>query len=232
MSYLFWKGKDSRLINNLIILELPPISKPRMRTKTEQIDGKDGSIITDLGFESYDKIVKIGLKDNYNLDKLIGWFNGEGLLCLSNEPDKYYKAKIIEQIDYQRLIRFKTANIKFNVQPFKYSAIERLKTFDIDAITTSINIINSGNVEAKPLITFYGTGVINVSLNGIQIFTLDLSSDGNITLDCDKQEAFKGLTLKNRKMDGDFLKLIIGKNILSFTSGLTKIEILNYSRWL
>lgn len=104
MNYIFWKGKDSRDVNGLIICELPPITKPKMRTKVETIDGRDGSIITELGYEAYDKTLEIGLTRNYEIDEIIDYFNGEGMLNMSNEPDKYYRGKIIDQINYERLV--------------------------------------------------------------------------------------------------------------------------------
>lgn len=131
MNYLIWKNIDSRTLKGLIISELPPITKPPMRVQETTIDGVDGSIIEDLGYEAYDKQILIGLSRNFDIDEIIKYFSGEGNIVFSNEPDKYYKAKIIEQIDYERLVRFRTATIKFKVQPFKYKYLE-----DADVLTS------------------------------------------------------------------------------------------------
>ena len=61
MNSINWKGIDSESIEGLLICELPPISKPKMRIKETVIDGVDGSFIEELGYESYDKTMKIGL---------------------------------------------------------------------------------------------------------------------------------------------------------------------------
>ena len=128
-------------------------------------------------------------------------------------------------------MRFKTANIKFYTQPFKYSATERKKTIDVTGQTT-LEIRNAGNYFSKPTITFTGTGTINVSVNGIQKCVLNLGAiSESITLDADKQEAYSGGTLKNRQMDGQFITLEVGKNTITWTGSLTQIEISNYSRW-
>ena len=229
MNYIFWKGKDSRDVNGLIICELPPITKPKMRTKVETIDGRDGSIITELGYEAYDKTLEIGLTRNYDIDEIIDYFNGEGMLNMSNEPDKYYRGKIIDQINYERLVRFKKAKIKINVQPFKFSAIERVKTITTDGQT--LDIWNNGNTTAKPLIGIYGSGDINLSLNGSQICTIT-GLDDYIALDCENLEAFKGETLKNRQMNGKFPVLKVGKNTFTWTGNVTKVEFTRFSRWL
>lgn len=229
MNYIYWKGKDSRDVNGLIICELPPITKPKMRTKVETIDGRDGSIITELGYEAYDKTLEIGLTRNYDIDEIIDYFNGEGLLNMSNEPDKYYRGKIIDAINYERLVRFKKAKVKINVQPFKYSAVERIKT--ITPTGQALDIWNNGNIVSKPLMTIYGSGDINLSLNGEQVCVITGLED-YITLDCENLEAFKGSFLKNRQMNGNFPVLKVGQNSFTWTGNITKIEFVRFSRWL
>lgn len=232
MEYIVWKGIDSREVKGLIISRLPPITKPKMRVRIDTIDGRDGSEITNLGFEAYTKTIKIGLTKGYEIDNIIAWFNGSGIIQFSNEPDKYYKCEVVEQVDYEKLLRFKTAEIKFYTQPFKYSSTERLKTINVTGLTTT-EIRNSGNYFSKPVITFTGTGTINVSVNGLQKCVLYLGSTSeSITLDADKQEAYSGEVLKNRQMDGDFITFEVGKNTITWTGNLTKIEVLNYSRWV
>ena len=120
MNYLIWKGNDSRNIKGLVISELPPISKPRMRAVETLVDGVDGSLIEEVGYEPYDRPVIIGMTSNADIDEVIRYFSGEGEVVFSNESDKYYKAKILEQIDFARLGRFRTAQVLFRVQPFKY----------------------------------------------------------------------------------------------------------------
>lgn len=230
--YFIFKNSDSRNIKGLIVGSLPPITKPKMRVRIDTIDGKDGDEITELGYEAYTKEVKIGLTKGYEIDNIIQWLNGEGTIIFSNEPDKYYRVKVIEQIDYEKLLRFKTATLKLHTQPFKYSAIERIRAFETTGLT-SLEIRNAGNHFAKPIITLYGTGTINLSVNGNQVCVVNLGDTGEaITLDTEKQEAYSGNILKNRQMTGRFMNLQVGKNVISWTGTLTKIEISNYSRWL
>lgn len=227
MDNFSFKGISSTSFN-IIVNSLPSISKPAMRVEETEIDGVDGTIFEDLGYESYDKKIKITITEN-NIDKLISWLNGEGNLVLSNEPDKYYKAKVISKIDFERLIKYEPVEVTFRVQPFKYK--NELKEFNI-AKETSIDVYNLGNTISKPIITITGTGNIEVSLNGNHQFTLSMIEDNIITLDSEKQDAYYGTTLKNRKMNGEFINLNIGKNQISWTGSITKIEINNQSRWI
>ena len=231
MEYFVYKNIDSRTVKGLIVTELPPITKPKMRVQTTTIDGKDGSIVTELGYEAYTKTVKIALTRGYDVDNILAWLNGSGQITFSNEVDRYYNAQVIDQIDYEKLLRFKTAEVRFLVQPFKYSVTERMRTFATTGLS-AIEIRNAGNYTAKPLVTFYGTGLINVSLNDKQVFKLDLSNDASITLDCNEQEAYNANGLRNRKMDGDFFVFAVGRNVISWSGAVDKIEITNFSRWL
>ena len=134
MNYVILNGVKSTTIKGLLIQSLPPISKPLMRTQIEEIDGKDGDIVTNLGYSAYDKEITIGLFGDYDVDEVISYFNGSGTVIFSNEHDKYYYYQIINQIDYERLIRFKTATVTFHVQPFKYSSVEKPLDFTIDSL--------------------------------------------------------------------------------------------------
>lgn len=120
-NYVIINGVNSLTKNGLAIKELPPITKTMMRTQREEIDGRDGDIITDLGYSAYDKSMTIGLfGTGYDIDDIIAFFNQEGTIVFSNEPDKYYNFKILDQIDYNKLLKFKEATIRFHCQPFKY----------------------------------------------------------------------------------------------------------------
>lgn len=123
-------GKNSSEIAGLLIQTLPPISKPLMRTQIEEIDGRDGDIVTKLGFSAYEKEFTIGLYGDYDVDQVIGYFNSEGTVIFSNEPDKYYYYQIVDQIDFEKLIRFKTATVTMHCQPFKYSTTEAPAVFE------------------------------------------------------------------------------------------------------
>ena len=359
MNYVVLNGIKSTTIQGLLIQSLPPISKPLMRSQIEEIDGRDGDIVTELGYAAYDKEMSIGLYGNYKVDDVIQFFASEGVVIFSNEPDKYYYYQILEQIDFERLIRFKTATVTFHVQPFKYSAVEKplstdfqlmdipdtvmtkngltltaqdgtvtvsgtgtaatefylpitpltleagsytlsaaasgtkasacsirligsvpsnadsfngtylalqndatasmsgtvsaSKTFNflwfyITANTVdftlnasmesnsaqSLSVINAGNTIAKPVVTIYGSGTINLSLNGAQIFTIELGNEEFITIDSAQMEASKNGILKNRLVSGDYENLVlnIGTNVLSWTGNVTQVVIEKYSRWI
>lgn len=235
--YVVINNKDSRLIPGLLISELPPIRKPSIRTKTETIDGKDGDIVTKLGYAAYNKTINIGLTYGYNVDEIISFFSSEGTIIFSNEPEKYYLFSVYDAIDFERLIRFKTAKVVFHVQPFKYPEFEKTKTFEFtDNAPKTFMIRNIGNTNSRPTFSIYGTGEVKLKINGVDILTIDLSSEHSIIIDSQNMNAYAPLggRLLNRLVSGDYdkIQLMAGNNQVIFTGAVTKVNINHYSRYI
>ena len=235
-NYIILNDRSSEEIPGLLIQELPPISKPLLRNQIEEIDGRDGDIVMPLGYAAYDKDVSVGLYGKFDVDDVIEYFNSEGKVVFSNEPDKYYKYQVLNQIDFERLVRFRTATVTFHVQPFKFANNEKAKTYT-SFDNNSITVRNNGNYYSRPKITVFGTGTINLSLNGKQLFVINLGSQAaQITIDAQQLEAYDEDTnvLMNRSVDGDYdnLRLKVGTNTISWSGSITKIVINNYSRWI
>lgn len=152
INYIELNGTKSTDVKGLIIQSLPPITKPKMRTSIEDIDGRDGDIVTRLGYAAYDKEVSIGLHGDFDIDDAIAFFDSEGEVVFGNERDKYYRYQILDKIDFDRLLRFRTAKVKMHVQPFKYDAVDRTfevvnQLIDVKDSTTSrfgVTAISSG----------------------------------------------------------------------------------------
>ena len=231
MNYIIWKEQDSRDLRDLLICELPPITKPNMRVKETAIDGVDGSIIEELGYESYDKTIAVGLKIGADVDKIIEYFTGNGEIVFSNEPDKYYVARIVKGIDYSRLLRYRVAKITFRVQPFKYDRVEVAR--QATSSTQSMAVENIGNHTAKPIITITGSGIVELAVNGNTMFRYSFPEGENtVVIDSEKQDAYFGSVLKNRNMVGEFPVLAKGNNVISWIGTVERIQIKRYSRWL
>jgi len=154
-------NQSSADIAGLIIQELPPITKPAQRTEIETIDGRDGDIVTPLGFAAYDKEFTIGLYDNYDINQVIAYFTSEGTVTFSNEPDKYYNYQIVDQIDFDRLVRYRTAKVKMHCQPFKYSATEG--DYILNPPAQNLITIPDFNRTANGVTLSVSDGAVNIS---------------------------------------------------------------------
>lgn len=229
MNSIVINGISSDTIQGLLIQELPPIIQPPMRVLTEWVDGRAGDITTYLGYDAYDKDMVIGLYGNFDIDAVIKYFASEGDIVFSNEPGKVYKFQTVEQIDYDRLLRYRTARVRFHVQPYKHMMGEPV----ITTSESSITVTNQGNIKAQPTITIYGTGTIGVYLNNIQIFSIVMNGE-YITIDGEAMNAYMGGVLKNRQVTGDYANFILvpGENTLELSGTVTQVEIENYNRWI
>ena len=105
--YVTINNKNSLELTGLYISKLPAITKPSKRATIEEIDGRDGDIITTLGYSAYDKGIEIGLVGDYDLDAIMNFFNQDGIITFSNEPERYYRFSILNKIDFEELLRFK-----------------------------------------------------------------------------------------------------------------------------
>ena len=102
------------------------------------------------------------------------------------------------------------------------------------AVNNGFTVRNNGNCEAKPQLTVYGCGMVNLSLNGSQVFVINLAADGFITIDAAAMDAYQGSILKNRSVTGDYnnFSLPQGVNNITFAGMVTQLDITNYSRWI
>ena len=233
--YIIINGKNSNNINGLLISTLPPIVKAQKRIEVEEIDGRDGDIVTPLGFSAYDRDIEIGLKNQYDVNDIISFFDSQGEVIFSNEPNLYYRFAIYNQISFEKLIRFKKAVVTFHCQPFKYSVDDtmRTKTF-VGASSGTMQIRNHGNYKSEPRLTLTGSGVLNVFVNDSQIFQIDMPTAEKIVIDAETMEAYNGTTLLNRRVVGNYdnFYLPAGLNEIKVTGSVTSISIENYTRFI
>lgn len=194
INYVIINGVNSNTKTGLAINELPPITKPSMRTQTEEIDGRDGDIITKLGYSAYDKTITIGLfGTGYDVNDIISFFTSEGTITFSNEPDKYYKFTMLEQIDVESLLRFKTASITFHCQPFKYPSTETPLEIEYDYIEQTGETLTLNNT---------GESILDLSLKG------NTSQSGAPTPDS---------PIPIHSVTGDNEVVVCGKNLIDNT---------------
>lgn len=189
MNYIELNGKSSLEVEGLLIQSLAPITKPKIRTETTEIDGRDGDIVTRLGYSAYDKEISIGLYGNYDIDEVIQYFveNDKGTVLFSNEEEKIYKYEILDQVDFEKLLRFKTAKVKFHVQPFKMSSIEDKTIVNISSSNSTIEgtsvTFNSSNDSALSTLLINGISKqITTPSTKIPCNVISLGDNGAIEL--------------------------------------------------
>lgn len=118
--------KNSADVSGLLITKLPPITRPKMRTQSDTIDGRDGDVVVRLGYEAYDKEVEFALYGEYYPNDIIAYLTPSdgGYIIFSDEPDCVYEFQMYDEVGLERLLRFRRGKVKFHVQPYKYRVRE------------------------------------------------------------------------------------------------------------
>ena len=150
-NYVIINGVNSLTIKGLAINLMPPITKPLMRTMREEIDGRNGDINTELGYQAYDKQIEVGLYGNYDIDEIIAFFNSKGTIVFSDENDKFYNFQILDKIDFAKMIKFRTAMINMHCQPFKYPLTDTPVDVAYEYVESTGENLTLNNTEASSL---------------------------------------------------------------------------------
>ena len=224
-------GVSSDTLQGLQVLALPPISKPRMRTSVATIDGRAGDRVTRLGYEAYNRTIRVLLHDTYDLTAIETFFNDSGNIIFSNEPERVYEFETIEAFDFERAVRFKTAEITFHVQPYKLKYPAESQTIT----GTSGTVRNTGNTNSAPRLRINGSGTVTITIDGNAAFVVTMPSAGWIVLDAANMNAYSGENLANRSVSGSYENLILspGSHTIQRSGGsVSSMVIENASRWI
>lgn len=235
MSSISFKGVTDTA-NNVITESIEWFKKPQVRSSTTFTDGKDGSTVTEHGYVPLIITAVIGLKSTASVDAVIAWLSGSGVLTFSEDPGKYRNARILNEINYEKLVRYKKAKVEFYISdPYRYVLSEATVTKTSFPATYT----NAGTVASLPSISITGSGTVVIVFNGVTMtYVFDT---GYTTVDCLSKEAYYGTTLKNRNLtlaagtNGErlFPYLSVGSNTISIASGtVTQIDITPRTRYL
>lgn len=239
MNWININGRDSRQVigRRLVIQELPPVVKPPMRIQQDVVDGVFGENITELGFSSYEKTMRIGVGspvtplDLENLTRFFAQpFNPSNDLIFSNDPDYIYKGRVYKQITFNRAGRFRESDVTFLCQPFKYPASLPPLRFT----SNSMMIPSWGTTYALPSIALTGSGIINVYYGGELKLTIDFGeSTQSLVIDCEAQNAYDGDILANRQVVGNYADFkVFDEQTMTLEGSWNSCVVSNYERYI
>ena len=219
LNYCIFKDIDSRELG-LFMERCPEKISPKRRDDTFTVPGRHGNLTTtDGAFDTYIRSAEFIVKDEKRLDEICAHFKGSGWLIFSNEPDRKYKARVANQIEFSHVIRhFKRFVVEFEVQPFGYDVFEQTITK-----TAPFSLFNIGTFEAEPIITIFGNGNITLYVNNKSIYLKEITD--KIIIDSEMKNAYNNSVSLNYKMSGDFPTLSLGENNFSWIGNVTKLEI-------
>ena len=229
--YFIWNGVDCRT-KGIHVSELPPITIPLERSKQTNVPGRPGSLTQLEGDDVYDDMILTAtcfISDPAQIPAIAAWLKGKGAVTFANRTGGHYNARIANQIPFEKVLRGNphcSFAVNFRCYPFWYQE----NVSDVTITTSGDTITNPGSVYSEPLITVYGSGNITLMVGTTIVELTNVSS--SIVLDCALKEAYKGTTLMNDHMSGDFPVLKPGLNAVSWSGNVTRIVIKPNWRYL
>lgn len=199
------------------------------------VPGRDGDLVIDNGRYKNVKIqYKLELLNNSprsfaELARVIrNWLLVDpGYFKLWDTYDREYfrLASFSSEVDIEQELRdYGKLNITLNCKPFRYATNGQ----DTVVIQSTQHLYNVEAHESKPYIRIYGSGTLQLYINGYAYLFKDVNE--YIEVDSETKNCFKGTTALNNKMVSDgFPTLVPGDNIISMSAAVTRVEIV--PRW-
>lgn len=226
--FFTYDGVSSRNFG-LYISGLKTYKSPERDLQNVEVPGRNGDLVYDrnrykniqLPYECY---IDEDVADNLEgLQAFLASHSGYHRLEDTLRPEYYRIAKLTGSIDatmnyYQQSAKF---TLSFDCKPQRY-----LKSGEssIEFTERSFDIYNPTHFRALPLLRVYGTGVLGIGSETIEI----TEADGYTDIDCSLQDAYKETANKNKFIklkSQEFPYLRPGKSGITLGEGISKIEI-------
>lgn len=233
MSNYFKFGDHTSLDFDMHIEKVPAIKGATRRRTTVSVAGRNGDLHYDEDtFSNYKQPYECyfhgDLPTTEQAHAIKAWLHcsGEYLRLEDTYDPKYFRmATFIGPLDVNNhLNKYGRCTVYFDCAPQFF-----LKSGEFPVVISRAGVIdNPTSQKALPLITVYGTGVGSVTIGSV---TVEIKAiDGELILDCDTEDAYKwidgDLSNENENIKApDFPKLLPGENAVSFTGGITSVEI-------
>lgn len=229
VSYFIFNGKNSSEFK-IGIEQCRTYPAAARSVERQTIPGRAGELLRDTG--TYANVIqpyeiyfngKVGGM-TAAASKIVQWLmSGRGYCRLedSYEPDCYRMASYAGPFDAANWMNlYGRATIEFDCMPQRW-----LKSGETPVSITSGQTLQNDWQPALPLIRLTGTGDGELTVGGSTITITGM--DGNLTIDSDTQNAYDGTTNKNSiiTVSGGFPVLATGETIVSFSGGITAVQI-------
>lgn len=226
-------GKNSLADFGVYMAKTPSIPSPHRKVTYTPIPGRSGSLVYDEhAYEDITLAAECGIAGNvfYRLDEIKAWLfeSGESSLVFSFAGDKKYIAQVVNRIDFEIALRkIGKFVVIFNCHPFRYAVNEPKIT--VTAQNTAL--INNGTLACEPLVEVYGSGNITLKIGEQEMVLSGIS--GKIILNSALQDAYDdALNNLNGKVSGEYFKLPVGSNAVSWSGSVSRVEVTQNRRWL
>ena len=225
-NWIIFKGFNTKKF--FLIEELPVVPSAELKQELIEIDGRHGFLTNSQDAYSPIEInIELKLYNKSDIQKIRNIFRGSGNLILSNQEDRYYKATVISQIEFDRVVRQNhSVVVTFKLQPHAYELDDN--TIELMSTSTSYMLTNNTNATSQPEITIYGTGNAILTIGNETVNIKNINN--HIILDYELQEAYRIIngspSNANTDVNCDYDEIQMGDTLIKWSgSGITKIKI-------
>lgn len=218
----------------IFVEKYPPRPIPKRKAETFSVPGRSGDVVVyEDAWENVTQSYEIYLSAEKEGLPLVAaqaarWLFAGGYHPLSDEYDRetFRMALFLGPVDLENTLNaFGRARIEFDCQPQRY-----LKSGFLSRSVSKNQVLrNPTGYTAKPLITVRGSGSATLTIGGR---TLTLTVTNGMTLDCAEEEAYLAgstVTNLNTAVSGNYPRLGAGDSVVTWTGGITGIDII--PRW-
>lgn len=231
MGVVIYNGISSKSLG--IEVEHPPdYEMPERDYDTYHVPGRNGDLIMDHGsYRNVERAYEIAIGDQNVLfpelaNKIAIWLHsGTGYHRLEDSyEDKYYRLASYHESANITNILFHAgrATIHFDCKPQRYlKAGERKRTF-----TSAGKLNNPTRFQSLPIITVKGSGAGVLTVGSYTVSLTDVLTE--TTINSEAQDVYKGSENRNpyTTLSAGFPKLEPGNNNISFSGGITSVEVI------
>ena len=222
---IYFNGNRS-LSMNLFLEEYPSIPISTEDYEEVEVDGRSGNLIINKGTYPDKKIpftfTILSPQIEVDFERVYEWLTEiEDNRLVFGREDRCYRVKKVIFGNIQK--EFKSIgefNVTFLCEPFT----EDLIPITNEITSNNFKIYYSGNAPGDTLIKIYGSGNIQLTINGETMQIKNVSSYVEIDSRL-MQVRNQDKTSKDRDTLGDFTLLEKGENTISYTGTVTKIVI-------
>ena len=236
LQYFIFNGISSADFN-IIITKTNQLSSPERNIDVIEVDGRNEALIIDKGnYKPFELTLECSIdSENININDLARnikkWLQSDfsyKKLIFSDDTEYYYEAMCINKLDIEEVItELGEFQVTFLCKPLKNHIDGNSKI-----ILSSHQIIQNRYMSSKPLIKVIGNGDIAININNQKLILKGL--EGEVEVDSDIMNCYKKVNneviLQNHKIYSDFPVLEEGKNNISWSGDVIRLEIT--PRWV
>ena len=222
---LYFNGNRS-LNLNLFLENYPSIPIANEEYEEVPIEGRNGKLIINKGTYPDKKIpftfTILSPRIEIDFERVYEWLTEiEDNRLIFGREDRCYKVKKVIFGDIQKEFRsIGEFDVTFICEPF----VQDLEETVHEITTSGYKIYYNGNAPGDTLIKVYGSGNIQLTINGETMQINNITDYVEIDSDLLQVRNQDG-TSKDNDALGDFVLFTKGENVISYTGAVTKIVV-------